>query len=379
MKNRLLCVFFLSLALLQFAAAKVQIGKNREFLLEGKPFIPLLVWVQPPKMISYWKDLGVNTLVWSGDPTAKDFLDGLGEQGMHGILEYKDKTSDLKGHPALLFWLAGSPDHGRENIIPPEQWKERCDKIKKEDPDNKTFAYFANFGFLQGIEKFDRSNYAKYSENTDILGFSFYPITTWGRPEWIPRTAESVDLIKGYSNNSKPIVAFVEATSILPNISREKLKELGHPDGAKDFEFTNMVWQALVHGAGAIGYFTVSWGPWRWDSSTAEIKKAMKTNNELITKLTPVLCAAEVAGKVEKKEQNGGQVDIMVKEFEGKSYIFAVNMKNNGEKVRFAVSGLKKNTKITANENRELSSEEGYFEDTFAGYGVNIYTIQDSK
>ena len=376
MKERLMLLFLFAVLFFQPAFAKVEIGKNREFLAGGKPFIPLLVWVQPPKMISYWKELGVNTLVWSGDPTAKDFLDGLEKEGMRGVLEYKDKTKSLKEHPALLFWVAGSPDHGRENIFPPEKWKAVCDNIRKEDPANKIFFYFANYGFLQGIEKFDRSFYPKYCEYGDALGFSFYPITTWGKPEWIPRTAESVDLIKGYSNNSKPVLAFVEATSILPGVPKEKLIEIGHPDGAKDFEFTNMVWQALVHGAKAIGYFTVSWNPWRWDSSTPEIKNAMKTNNELITKLTPVLCSADVTGKVEKKEENGGQVDILVKEFEGKTYIFAVNMRNKEEKVNFTVAGLKKNSTITANENRKIIPGEGIFEDTFSPYGVNIYTVE---
>ena len=65
-------------------AAEVTIGPNRALLVDGKPFIPLFVWLQPTKLIDFHQDLGMNALMGEGansEDTAEAFLDALAERG----------------------------------------------------------------------------------------------------------------------------------------------------------------------------------------------------------------------------------------------------------------------------------------------------------
>jgi len=106
-------------------AAEVTIGPNRALMVDGKPFFPLFVWLQPTRLIDFHRDLGMNALMAEGanrEDTAEAFLDALAGRGMYGIIHFRDEHAPLKDHPALLTWMFGDePDlPGQTPFQPPD-------------------------------------------------------------------------------------------------------------------------------------------------------------------------------------------------------------------------------------------------------------------
>ncbi|MBM3497269.1 MAG: hypothetical protein FJX74_01240 [Armatimonadetes bacterium] len=105
-------------------AAEVSIGPNRAVLVDGEPFFPLFMWLQPTRLIDYHKDLGVNCLMGEGandQSQGPAFLDALEAAGMYGIVHFSEANLPLADHPALLTWMFGDePDlAGQTPFVPP--------------------------------------------------------------------------------------------------------------------------------------------------------------------------------------------------------------------------------------------------------------------
>ena len=104
----------LAAAALSAQAAEVSVGKHRELLVDGKPFFPLFVWLQPPQLFELHKGLGINTMMGetakSGVST-EQFLDACRERGLWGIVHATEENLAVKDHAALLCWMFGDePD-----------------------------------------------------------------------------------------------------------------------------------------------------------------------------------------------------------------------------------------------------------------------------
>ncbi len=124
-------------------AAEVTIGPNRAVLVDGKPFFPLFVWLQPTRLIDFHKDLGMNSLMGEGansEDTAEAFLDALAERGMYGVIHFRDQHAHLKDHPALLTWMFGDePDLPGQTPFEPPEMAGATILIEAEKPAASTF------------------------------------------------------------------------------------------------------------------------------------------------------------------------------------------------------------------------------------------------
>jgi len=95
-------------------AADVRVGEHHELTVDGKPFFPLFVWLQPPQLFAFHKGLGINTIMGetakSGIST-EQFLDACKAHGLWGIVHANEKNLAVRDHPALLCWMFGDePD-----------------------------------------------------------------------------------------------------------------------------------------------------------------------------------------------------------------------------------------------------------------------------
>ncbi|MFW6161354.1 MAG: beta-galactosidase [Planctomycetota bacterium] len=101
-------------AALTAQAADVRVGKHRELLVDGEPFFPLFVWLQPPQLFEFHKGLGMNTMMGEGakaEVSTKEFLDACKAHGLWGIVHARERNLGVKDHPALLCWMFGDePD-----------------------------------------------------------------------------------------------------------------------------------------------------------------------------------------------------------------------------------------------------------------------------
>jgi len=90
----------------------VSVGKNREFRVNGKPFFPIMLWLQSQERIADGLDSGINTFCGNGGSLgSKDYLDRLAQNGLYGIVHFRDDHREVLGHSHLLGWIHGDePD-----------------------------------------------------------------------------------------------------------------------------------------------------------------------------------------------------------------------------------------------------------------------------
>ena len=103
----------------------VTFGSNNAFLVNGKPLIPLAVWLQKPDILPKLKEIGINTdsgywrekdgTGWLG--SEDKFGEAVWQQGLYYISSYDsthpEDMARIKGAPYLLAWM-----HGDEPDLP---------------------------------------------------------------------------------------------------------------------------------------------------------------------------------------------------------------------------------------------------------------------
>jgi hypothetical protein len=124
-------------------AADVTIGPNGGLMVDGKPFFPISVWLQPLRLVDFHKDLGINTFMAEGAQqaeTATQFLDALEARGMYGIVHFSQANLALRDHPALLTWMYGDePDLTSPGPFEMNPLQGQTVLIEAEKPRSSTF------------------------------------------------------------------------------------------------------------------------------------------------------------------------------------------------------------------------------------------------
>jgi len=247
--------------------------------------------------------------------------------------------------------------------------------IKKLDLSRPVFmtltGYFHPFfGKYNGRQ---RKIYPEYVKATDIIGFDIYPIYGWNKPQWIHLVHEATDLLVKMAGG-KPVYAWIE-TSKGSRWTGELLKQ-------KDVTPAHIraeVWMAICRGATAVGYFTHVWKPsYSQFGMPAANREAITRINAQITRLAPAILGEEPDRAVSIRGEKAVKLDSLAKRLNGDLYIFAVNYDERLRKTRAAVSlnGLSAGTKVIAvDEDRTITSKEGFFLDTFEPLAVHIYRI----
>ena len=134
---------------------------------------------------------------------------------------------------------------------------------------------------------------------------------------------------------------------------------------------------ALIHGAKGFGYFCHSFvGETVSDAllRDEQMIKTVRSINEQVTELAPVLNSPDTRGYARVRSQNPEvPVAILTKRDKKTSYLFAVAMRDENTHATFYV----KSGKIAEvlGEDRTIEIKKGKFKDSFAGYGVHLYRI----
>jgi len=84
-----------------------EVRAGRAFYLNGKPFFPLMAWLQDPKNFPLLRECGMNATAgyWrssGGTKNAREYLDLVAAAGLYGIMPF---DAALKDHPALLAYI----------------------------------------------------------------------------------------------------------------------------------------------------------------------------------------------------------------------------------------------------------------------------------
>ena len=390
-------VFFTGLLFLSATSlysAQVTIGSNGEFLLDKKPFFPIMQWLQSSSRVPEQALLGINLFCLPGNKiSAKDWCDVARANNVYACCAYNaEDVPAVINNTAFFGWFFGDePDHNG-NQIKPDSIAKTYHGIKAADPNHPAFLTITS-GFFseQDIPAWmngSNAMYHEYPKYTDVLGFDLYPIYGWCRPDWIYQVSDAVqELQNEYIQAKKPVYAWIECMKTSSRWCNNSSR--GTSDGPYPYETEAQVWLAIIHGAKAIGYFSHSWecpGYSQWCVSD-EMKQKVSNVNSTITALTDVICAADLSGlnvTVNGISGNNGRVDACAKAHGDSIYIIAtnvINMSNTAAKQRVTFTIPNGFGPITVfGENRTISpSLNGVFSDTFTTeQPVHIYAMKSS-
>jgi len=371
------------------SAVEVKIGSNKEILVDGKPYFPIMTWCNPSSLMDFNIGLGINTFVGQGGQSEapKDYLDACKARNVLGAITLEGSTDkieenvkSLKDHPALLFWwLPDEPDiHGKSSDgtskaprLSTDEIKAMYEAIKKND---SLHPVPLNFGSEQaaGGGPIRSKYYPEYSKYADSIGFDIYPCNI-GQPDKLYLYAKGLGILNKYDKGLKPHFVWVDCSFFGAEGGVEPKAGARAPNAA---ELKSQVWMCIVNGAQMIGYFGHSWSPfYNWARIPKDLQEEMKKINKNITELSAIILAKDSEKKVIVEDAEKTQIDILVKEAEGKLYVFTSNRKSGEGKVKFAVPVVKGSAEVY-DEGRKIEITGGKFEDSFKSFEPHIYVIR---
>jgi hypothetical protein len=362
----------------------VTLGPNHELLVDGAPFLPIMQFAQCAWRIADEKALGINTFVGNGcsGDTDAEFLDDCAAQGVWGLVASSDLS--LASHSALLGWVFGDEPDLAGNEVEPSAIRTEYETIKGQDPNHPTFLTLtAGFYSEMSVPAWmggSRDRYFDYCDATDLVGFDIYPVYGWCRPDRLYQVgAAQAELIGTYAPD-RGTFQWIECARTSSQWC--ELSARGEDDGPTPAEVRNEVWQAIVAGATAIGYFTHSWECPDYTQlclSPAQEAELTAVNAEL-TALTGPILAPRYSGSV-SADAGGGHVELSAREHGGAVYLFAVSLDTTSYPVSFSVSGMQPDAMVevfgepAGGPHRTLPATGTNFSDTFAALAEHVYVV----
>ena len=346
---------------------------------------PIGVWMQDPLHAQAYRQAGINVYVnlWNG-PTEAD-LAALSACGMKTICNQNEVGLRHRGDPTILGWMnISDPDNaladGRGGYLPPlvpARVVEQAGVLKKNDPTRPVYLSFGQGAVWDGYpgrgsRQEHPEDYAAYSRGSDILDFHIYPVNN---PEPtltgdLRQVAHGVDRLRGWSRADQSVWCGIEAT----RISKDS------PAKPTAAQVRAEVWLALIHGATGLVYFGHDLRPATNDSAALLHDPLMLTAvtaiNQQIARLTgPLRAMTVVDGTQVQASPPSASLDILVKDYQGTRFIFAVALRDEVVTATFCMPMPRGARADVIDENRSLAVADGSFTDRFAPYAVHLYAI----
>ena len=371
--------------------------KDGSFFLIG-------VFLQRMDKLQQYKDIGINTYVCIDGKTDSKALKAIKDAGMYCVAEGGDEEAwkNVKDKTIIAWRLPDEPDNfqfkfnfakgkrfpdkgnysGKDETsrLPPAQLKAMYDWIKKNDP-TRPIHLTLGCGVTVDDTKnrgpgWNNDSYFEYCKAADIVGYDVYPIhSNRGAKEFLWLQAQGLDRLKKWSSD-KPMWNFFECTHrnlVGPNPNELKCQ----------------IWMSIIHGSMGIQYFCHEFNPecdWAFLNYPDLTDMAKKVNGQ-INQLAPVLNSPSVEGKVQVSSSNEAvPIDMMVKEFNDKIYIFSCAMRmdrTNKTIATFTIPELLgKAAPVTVEvlgEPRTININNGRFEDRFRMWDSHVYSFSIAK
>ena len=355
-------------------------------VLRDPSFFPLAVWLQNPTNAARYKAAGINLYVglWRG-PT-DDQLALLKEQGMRVICAQNSVGLAHKDDPTIVGWMHGDePDNaqrirGQKGYGPPilpskiiHDYQER----KQADPSRPVLlnlgqgvAWDQYVG--RGVRRNHPEDYPEYVQGCDIASFDIYP-ACHDHPDvagklWF--VADGVSRLRKWAGDERTVWNCIECT----HISNPTAKATPHQVKAE-------VWMSIVRGSQGIIYFCHQFQPRPIEAgllADPEMLAGVTATNKQIHKLAPVLNSPTLANRLTIESENSEvPVEVIVKEYGGDTYVFAVSLRGTPTTASFQLSD--RNSPHHADvidENRQLEFNNGKFRDSFDPWAVHLYRIR---
>jgi hypothetical protein len=355
-----------------------------------KSFFPIAVWLQDPAKATRYREAGINVYVglWRG-PTEEQ-LEKLKQGGMAVICSQNQVALAHKDDPTIVGWMHGDEPDNAQSLgqgkgygppIPPERIIADYERIRAADPNRPVLL---NLGqgvawdgwYGRGVRTNHPEDYLEYVKGCDIASFDIYPVTH-DKPAvagklWF--VAQGVERLRQWAGDQRLVWNCIECT----RISNPTQKPTPHQVRCE-------VWMSLIHGSMGLIYFVHEWQPKFNESALLSdpnmLAEVTRTNLQ-IHELAPVLNSPTLLpGAATVVTQNAETpVAIMVKQYEGATYLFAVVMREGQTRARFTIPSLRGDLPVEVlGESRTLKSQNGLFDDNFDTWDVHLYKIVPTK
>ena len=368
-------------------------GKFANGLPSDPSYFPIGVWFESvidQRDVSLDKDVGLNLYVVL---TGNSNLSLVQRNGMHAILQQSDWRTNPTAidSSAVVGWELFDEIDMQQG--PGKGYAALNDILAKLPNDHRM--HYNNFGkgvmfwetdadagrfvtdFAQVVSNdiywFTDSNVPGSSEGGRLLNGG-RPLT----PAQTRRAANygyTVDRMRFLAKGRKPVWNFVEVG--WPST----LTAAQGGQAIQPAEVRAAVWHSIIAGARGIIYFNHSFGGPNQsqhclrESAYAPVRAAVKSTNQQIAQLAPVLNAPFDDGFVTVNSS----VRAMAKYYGGEHYVFAGSRENIASTGTFTLVGTTNGKAVVIGENRTILISNGQFSDTFAdGNAIHIYRIDKS-
>ena len=284
---------------------------------------------------------------------------------------HNDEPDNAQSRGASLSF--GSP-------IPPEKIVEDYHRMKAMDSSRpmllnlgQSVAWDNWYG--RGQRNHHPEDYPEYLKGCDIVSFDIYPVNHDSREVhgnlWF--VANGVKRLGQWGKGEKPVWNCIECTAIA-NPKHQPTPQQVRAE----------VWMSLIHGSHGLIYFVHQFKPAFHEAALLddpEMLAAVTQINRQITQLAPVLNRPTIPGAVTVQSKNPAvPVAVMVKQFGGPTYLFAVGMRDGATEATFTLAGMKGgNTLEVLGENRTIAVTNGSFSDHFEPWAVHLYKLSPAS
>jgi hypothetical protein len=348
-------------------------------------FFPLAVWLQAPANAERYRRAGFNTYVglWQGPTEAQ--LAELKKAGMHVICEQNEIALRHLDDSTIIGWMHGDEPDNAQSLgarlgwsapIKPEKIVEAYSRINAKDSSRPIML---NLGqgvawdgwYGRGTRKNHPEDYPKYLQGCDIASFDIYPVVQKDKEVagnlWY--VARGVERLVKWSGGEKAVWNCLECTHI-ENADRK----------ATPHQVRCEAWMSLNHGSQGLIYFVHQFKPVFREPALLddqEMLAAVTTLNRQITALAPALNRPSVTNAATVISENAAvPLAIMVKQFGGATYLFAVAMREGATTATFNIKGAEGEKKVEViDEGRTLSCVNGSFKDSFSSWDTHLYRL----
>lgn len=351
-------------------------------------YFPIAVWLQAPQNAQKFKAAGINTYVglWQG-PTEQQLAE-LKQTGMKVICDQNAVGLKHLDDDTIIAWMHGDePDNAQQlpngsgygPPVAPDKIIADYQRIRQNDPKRPVML---NLGqgvawdgwYGRGVRTNHPEDYPEYLKGCDIASFDIYPAVhdraeVAGKLWYVP---QGVDRLRRWSGDEKIVWNCIECT----RISNTKVKPTPRQVEAE-------VWMSLIHGSRGLIYFVHQFQPNFVEAALLtdpEMLLAVTKINRQITELAPVLNSPSITSVNVSVSDPAVPVDVMMKRYNGFTYVFAVAMRDGTTQATISVADLANGMSVEVlDEARTVPSTQGSFTDRFQGYQVHRYRVSIGK
>jgi hypothetical protein len=374
-------------------------GQFSKSLPSDPNYFPLGVWfesVVSQADINLDKDAGLNLYVVL---TANSNLSLVQTNGMHAFLQQSEWRTNQAAinNPAVVGWLlADEIDMQQANEAGAIKARATLNSVLAQLPSDGRMRY-SNYGkgvmfwnsgsdsgqYVNGFQQIVSADIYWFTDSNLSSRYEGGALLNNGNPLTVEQTRRAANYgyqvdrmraLDAMDGVRRPIWNFVEVAWPFNKTAAQGGRAI------LPAEVKAAVWHSIIAGARGIIYFNHSFGGPNQsqhclrEPAYAAVRAAVKSTNQLVTQLAPVLNAPFADGFVSA----GPFVRTMAKFHHNKYYVFAGSKENEASTPTLSLSGVDSGTATVIGENRTISISSGRFSDSFAdGNAIHIYRIDN--